>query len=128
MAVNLILSDIPDNDPYNATFPASDAGRTVEIDENLPDQLKIARITGFDTPPPSGSYRVQIIEDWGGRFDVIEEGGFWYLVAVGGPANFDYEDPDYGEYFQALRFGSGIRSIHAQMRRVSCTNWTSMSF
>ncbi|WP_157961493.1 hypothetical protein, partial [Microvirga flavescens] len=104
MAVNLILIDNAENDPFNPEIV--DAGRTLNIDENLTNGLKIAEITGFDATrlPPSGSYKIEIVEDWGGRFSVVKEGGKWYLVALGGPNNFDFEDPNTGGVFDGITF------------------------
>ncbi|PVE23015.1 hypothetical protein DC522_18150 [Microvirga sp. KLBC 81] len=102
MAVQLTLLDIPENDAYNGVL--SDGNRTITLDENIANQTKIARIDGIDATPPSGSFKVQMVEDWGGRFSVINEGGVWYLVALGGPANFDYEDPDFAGEFPQVTF------------------------
>jgi len=105
MAVNLVLVDtILENDPFHPEIV--DSGTTVNIDENLTDGLKIAEIQGFDDTrlPPSGSYRIQAVNDWGGRFNIIQENGKWYLVALGGPSNFDYEDMDYGGVFDGITF------------------------
>ena len=96
MAVNLVLTAITGSPYHNSII---DSGTTALIDENIPDQTKIAELTGFDSSrmPPSGSYRIVIVEDYGGLFTVVKENGKWYLVAVGN--DFNYESEDFaGEY------------------------------
>ncbi|WP_414471129.1 hypothetical protein [Microvirga sp. M2] len=105
MAVNLVLAAIA-NSPYHNSI--IDSGTTALIDENIPNQTKIAEIQGFDatTPPPSGTYRVVIVEDYVGRFSVTQENGRWYLVGLSpqGVNNFDFEDPDYAGEFPGITF------------------------
>lgn len=105
MPINLVLAAIA-NSPYHNSIV--DNSTTALIDENIPNLTKIAEIQGFDTtnPPPSGSYRISIVEDYGGRFTVIQENGRWYLVGVSPPGvnNFDFEDPDYAGEFPGITF------------------------
>jgi hypothetical protein len=103
MAVNLTLLAINGSPYHNSII---DSGTTALIDENIPDHVKIAELTGFDPSriPPSGSYKIVVVEDYGGRFEVIQESGKWYLVGIGGPANFDYEDLDYAGEFPGITF------------------------
>ena len=58
MPVNLVLVDIADNDAYNATVV--DSGRTINIDENLPDGLKLAELRGFNTGPGATTLPIKI--------------------------------------------------------------------
>ncbi|MEZ0170600.1 hypothetical protein [Microvirga sp. TS319] len=103
MGINLVLVAVA-NSPYHNSI--IDAGTTALIDENIPNQTKIAEIQGFDALPPSGSYRVSIVEDYLGRFTVIQENDRWYLVGVSpqGVNNFDFEDPDYAGEFPGITF------------------------
>jgi Ca2+-binding RTX toxin-like protein len=103
MGLQLTIADIPENDAYNAEVTD---GSIVTLDENIAHNTKLARIEGFDPlrAPPSGSYKVQVQDDFAGRFTVIQEGGAWYLVALGGPSKFDYEDPIVGNEFVGITF------------------------
>ncbi|WP_262028318.1 cadherin domain-containing protein [Microvirga sp. Mcv34] len=100
MAVNLTLKALTGN-PFHSSVDAT--GRVGSIDEELAIGTKLFELIGFDptTPPPSGSYKIVVVENFGGIFDVVQDQGKWYLVATG---RLDYENEDVGDLFTGITF------------------------
>ncbi|MGO4705997.1 cadherin domain-containing protein [Microvirga sp. 2MCAF38] len=107
MPFNLTISALPTNGGEQSGVFG------VLINENVTSGTKIGKLVGFDST--SINYTIVAEQSYGDRFEVIKEGGEYYLaVKNGGSTLFDYEDPTFEAFFGEItfKFYNGSSLVH----------------